>query len=72
MQDPGRYKGVQQLHKDYLEANKTLQALRKSLREAREIDDYIERQNRITDLYEAQRRVMARWNRRYKELRGQD
>lgn len=72
VQDPGRYKGVQQLHKEYLEANKTLRAIRKSLREARDIDDYIERQNRITDLYEAQRRVMARWNKRYKDLRGQD
>ncbi len=72
VQDPGRYKGVQQLHKEYLEANKTLKAIRKSLREAREIPDYIERQNRITLLYENQRRVMARWNRRYKELRGQD
>ena len=72
VQDPGRYKGVQQLHKDYLEANKALRAIRKSLRGARDIDDYIERQNRITDLYEAQRRVMARWNKRYKDLRGQN
>jgi len=72
VQESGRYKGVQKLHDEYKEANKTLKAIRKSLREAREIDDYIERQNKITDLYEAQRRVMARWNKRYKDLRGQD
>jgi len=72
VQESGRYKGVQKLHDEYKEANKTLKAIRKSLREAREIDDYIERQNKITDLYEAQRGVMARWNKRYKDLRGQD
>lgn len=70
--EPGRYKGVQALHKEYQETNKTLKQLRQSLREAREIEDYIDRQNRIFDLYEAQRRVMARYNKKYKELRGQD
>lgn len=70
--EPGRYKGVQELHKEYQEANKTLKVLRQSLREARDIEDYIDRQNRIFDLYEAQRRVMARYNKKYKQLRGQD
>jgi len=70
--EPGRYKGVQELHKEYQQANKTLKVLRQSLREARDIEDYIDRQNRIFDLYEAQRRVMARYNKKYKQLRGQN
>ena len=72
VQQPGRYKGVQALHEEYQQTNKTLKKLREALREAREIEDYIDRQNRIFDLYEAQRRVMARYNKKYKELRGED
>ena len=72
VQEPGRYNGVQTLHEDYQQANKTLKILREALREARDIEDYIDRQNRIFDLYEAQRKVMARYNKKYKELRGQN
>ena len=63
--EPGRYKGVQDLHKEYQETNKTLKQLRQALREAREIDDYIDRQNKIFDLYEAPRKVLARDNKKY-------
>lgn len=69
---PGRYKGVQALHEEYKSSQKTLKSLRSALREARDIEDYIDRQNRVFDIYEAQRKVMARYNKKFKQLRGED
>lgn len=70
--EPGRYNGIQALYKDLQKRDKLLKAVRKNIREARDIENYIDRQNRIFDLYETQRRIMAEWNYKYEQARGED
>jgi hypothetical protein len=69
--EPGRYKGVQVLYEESKKVNKQIKQIRTAINVAREIEDYIDRQNRMYDLYEEQRAIMARYNKKYKTLRGE-
>mgnify|MGYP003143086034 CR=1 FL=1 len=70
--EPGRYNGIQGLYEDLKKRDKLLKSVRENIRKARDIDNYIDRQNRIFELYETQRRVMAEWNYKYDTIRGKD
>ena len=70
--EPGRYKGIQALYSDLKVRDKLLKKIREDVRSAREIENYIDRQNKIFELYETQRRVMAEWNYKYYQARGED
>lgn len=70
--EPGRYNGIQGLYADLKKRDKLLKVVRENIRKARDIDNYIDRQNRIFELYETQRRIMAEWNYKYDTIRGED
>lgn len=70
--EPGRYNGIPVLYDDLKKRNKILKEIRANIKDARSIDNYIDRQNRIFDLYEVQRRIMAEWNYKYDTIHGQD
>ena len=70
--EPGRYNGIQGLYADLKKRDKLLKVVRENIRKARDIDNYIDRQNRIFELYETQRRIMAEWNYKYDTVRGED
>lgn len=70
--EPGRYNGIQGLYEDLKKRDKLLKSVRENIRKARDIDNYIDRQNRIFELYETQRRIMAEWNYKYDTIRGED
>mgnify|MGYP003634300925 CR=1 FL=1 len=67
-----RYRGITQLEALRKQTNRKVKLLRKRIKEAREIKDYIDRQNRIDFLYEQQRKEYMRFNKRYEQLRGKN
>jgi hypothetical protein len=69
--DPLRYKGVNPLYGKLRETEKLLTQLRKYRIDARDIEDYIQRSNRITSLMEAERRTIVDFNKSYEQKRGE-
>jgi hypothetical protein len=67
-----RYRGIPQLEELRKQTNTKIKSLRKRIKEAREIKDYIDRQNRIDFLYEQQRKEYMKFNKRYEQLRGKN
>ena len=67
-----RYKGVMKLESTRKSTEKKIKRLRKLRKEARDIENYVERQNRIYDLYEKERSLLMQFNKQYEQIRGKD
>ena len=67
-----RYKGVMKLESARKSTEKKIKRLRKLRKEARDIENYVERQNRIYDLYEKERSLLMQFNKQYEQIRGKD
>tara|TARA_R110002167_G_scaffold45164_1_gene135705 strand:- start:872 stop:9166 length:8295 start_codon:yes stop_codon:yes gene_type:complete len=72
IKEKGRYNGIQSLNEELKKSDKILKQIRSEVKAARKIENYIDRQNRIFEMYEAQRKIMARFNKKYEQLRGED
>ena len=68
--EPGRYAGILNLKPQLKIAEKLLKAQRRKLIEAQDIEDYAERAKAIQDIREAQRKIMADFNKKYNRVRG--
>jgi len=67
-----RYKGVMKLESARKATEKKIKRLRKLRKEARDIKNYVEKQNRIYELYEKERSLLMQFNKQYEQLRGKD
>ena len=67
-----RYKGVMKLESARKSTEKKIKRLRNLRKEARDIKNYVEKQNRIYDLYEKERSLLMQFNKQYEQLRGKD
>lgn len=67
-----RYKGVMELESARKSTEKKIKRLRKLRKEARDIKNYVEKQNRIYELYEKERSLLMQFNKQYEQLRGKD
>lgn len=72
IREEGRYNGIQSLNEELKKSDKLLKQIRAEVKKARDIDNYIDRQNRIFEMYEVQRKTMAGFNKKYEQLRGED
>ena len=72
IREEGRYNGIQSLNEELKKSDKLLKQIRAEVKKARDIENYIDRQNRIFEMYEVQRKTMAGFNKKYKQLRGED
>ena len=68
----GRYKGVGTLDKALKVASKRLKAIRKAKRNAKDIKDYAERQIRIQELMDLERKVVMKFNKLYDNVRKEN
>ena len=67
-----RYKGVMKLESVRKSTEKKIKRLRKLRKEARDIKNYVEKQNRIYELYEKERSLLMQFNKQYEQIRGKD
>jgi hypothetical protein len=67
-----RYKGVVKLESARKLTEKKIKRLRKLRKEARDIENYVERQNRIYELYEKERSLLMQFNKLYEQIRGEN
>lgn len=67
-----RYKGIMVLESERKQTEKQIKRLRELRKEARDIKNYVERQNRIYELYEKERSLVMQFNKQYDKLRGED
>lgn len=67
-----RYKGIMKLESERKSTEKQIKRLRELRKEARDIKNYVERQNRIYELYEKERSLLMQFNKQYENLRGKD
>ena len=67
-----RYKGVMKLESARKLTEKKIKRLRKLRKEARDIENYVERQNRIYELYEKERSLLMQFNKQYEQIRGEN
>lgn len=67
--EPGRYTGVPALRGQLRKAENLLKIQRRKLREAQDIENYTERSKAIQDIREAQRKIMAQFNKEYNRVR---
>lgn len=65
--DKGRYGKIFLLRNQLKVVEKKLARNRKAINEARKIDNYVDKQNRIFELYEEQREIMMMFNKLYDE-----
>ena len=65
--DKGRYGKIFLLRNQLKVVEKKLERNRKAINEARKIDNYVDKQNRIFELYEEQREIMMMFNKLYDE-----
>jgi hypothetical protein len=65
-----RYAGVTKLESMRKSTEKKLKALRKKRKEARDIKNYVEKQNRIYELYEKERSLLMRFNKAFEKYHG--
>jgi len=75
-EEPGRYNGIQILKEQLKETDKQLKQIREKEREIQstlyDAENFVEFQNnliKLTELREAKRRLMARWNKQYNSYR---
>jgi hypothetical protein len=75
-EEPGRYNGIQILKEELKETDKQLKQIREKERELQstlyDAENFVEFQSnliKLTELREAKRRLMARWNKRYNSFR---
>jgi len=67
-----RYRGVRRLESSRKRTEKQIKRLRQQRKEARDIKNYVERQNRIYELYEKERSLLMQFNKQFEQLRGKD
>jgi hypothetical protein len=67
-----RYRGIMKLESERKKTEKQIKRLRELRKEARDIKNYVERQNRIYELYEKERSLLMQFNKQYEKLRGED
>ncbi len=67
-----RYKGIVKLESARKKTEKQIKRLRELRKEARDIENYVERQNRIYELYEKERSLLMQFNKQFEQLRGKD
>lgn len=67
--EPGRYTGILDLKGELQFALRLLKEKRRELREAQDIENYTERSKAIQDIREAQRKIMAQFNKEYNRVR---
>ena len=67
-----RYKGVGTLDKAMKAVNKRLKLIRKAKRDAKDIKDYAERQIRIQELMDMERRLVMKFNKLYDDVRKEN
>ena len=60
------------LESERKKTEKQIKRLRELRKEARDIKNYVERQNRIYELYEKERSLLMQFNKQYEKLRGED
>lgn len=65
-----RYAGVTKLESMRKSTEKKLKALRKKRKEARDIKNYVDKQNRIYELYEKERSLLMRFNKAFEKYHG--
>ena len=70
--DPGRYKGVGTLHNSLKAVTKRLKLIRKAKRDAKDIKDYAERQIRIQELMDMERKLVMKFNKAYDNVRKEN
>ena len=66
-----RYSGVTKLESMRKSTEKKLKLLRKKRKEAREIENYVDKQNRMQELYEKERSLLMEFNKAFEKLRGE-
>ena len=66
-----RYSGVTKLESMRKSTEKKLKLLRKKRKEAREIKNYVDKQNRMQELYEKERSLLMEFNKAFEKLRGE-
>ena len=69
---PERYKGIIGLNNVLKNYEKSLKAIRKAKREARNIDDYTDRMIRIQELQDKERKMVMAFNKYYEQIRGKN
>ena len=67
-----RYRGIMKLESSRKRTEKQIKRLRQLRKEARDIKNYVERQNRIYELYEKERSLLMQFNKQFETLRGKD
>jgi len=67
-----RYKGIVQLESSRKRTEKQIKKIRQLRKEARDIENYVERQNRIYELYEKERSILMQFNKEFENLRGKN
>ena len=67
-----RYRGIMKLESSRKKTEKQIKRLRELRKEARDIENYVDRQNRIYELYEKERSLLMQFNKQFEQLRGQD
>ena len=65
--EKSRYGRIYLLSNEAKKAEKMLKANREKIRKAEQMENYVDRQNRIFELYEEQRLIMMRFNKLYNE-----
>ena len=65
-----RYAGVTKLESKRKSTEKKLKVLRKKRKEARDIKNYVEKQNRIHELYEKERSLLMEFNKAFEKYYG--
>jgi len=68
----GRYRGVGTLDKAMKAVNKRLKLIRKAKRDAKDIKDYAERQIRIQELMDMERKLVMKFNKLYDNVREEN
>jgi hypothetical protein len=66
-----RYSGVTKLESMRKSTEKKLKLLRQKRKEAREIENYVDKQNRMQELYEKERSLLMEFNKAFEKLRGE-
>ena len=66
-----RYAGVTKLESMRKSTEKKLKALRKKRKEARDIKNYVDKQNRIHELYEKERSLLMQFNKAFEKYHGE-
>jgi len=72
IEDKERYRGIPQLVQYNKNVNKKRRMIWEAKNEAKKIDDYAEREDRLFELNEMERELIANFNMQYEKLRGEN